>query len=352
MPDTDAVKKALTSPALHMGPPEDAELLRTGSTLLDLALTGRVQGGLAMGRYFWFVGDSSSGKTFFTLTCLAEAARTKRFDNYRFIYNNVEDGALMDWTKFFGSRVAERVELVESVKATDFYHHAFKAFDGGPCIYILDSMDGLQGDKEEAKLKEKMNAKAGTKVKGDYGDGKAKQNSQYIRQLLAKARDSRSILIVVSQTRDNFDEYGPDKVVSGGHALKYYATAQMWSSRSGIIKRTYRDNDVQTGIRVRMQIKKNRLSGKEWEAEIPIYHTYGIDNIGSCVEYLTDWKHWAKADKGATITAPELDFEGPQAKLIKKIEEDGLERDLQAIVGDVWAAVEEACALKRKPRYE
>jgi RecA/RadA recombinase len=354
--DTEAIKAALLKKTPHEGPPADEALLRTGSTLLDLAMTGRVAGGLAMGKYFWVVGDSSSGKTFLTLTCLAEAARSRRFADYRFIYDpTTEDGALMDFAKFFGPRMAGRVEMRPTTTIDQFFYAADSEFDKGPCIYILDSMDGLLGNKEAAKFKERK-AAYGTakaeKLKGDYGDGKAKLNSSYIRQVLAKARDTKSILIVISQTRDNFDEYGPDKVVSGGHALKFYSTCQLWSSRRGKIEKTYKDNELQIGINVRVEVKKNRLSGKEWEIEVPIYHTYGIDDIGSCVDYLIDWKHWSKPQGKQVVTAPDLDFEGTRERLIKKIEEDGLEKDLRAIVGEVWAGVEQACALKRKPRYE
>jgi hypothetical protein len=75
-----------------------------------LSCSGNAKGGFAKGKYHFIVGDSASGKTWLSLTCLAEAAMNPEFENYRFIYDNVEDGALMDIERFFGSKVAERIE--------------------------------------------------------------------------------------------------------------------------------------------------------------------------------------------------------------------------------------------------
>lgn len=359
--DTDAIKEVLTTEPPAEPPIPNSDLLGTGSTLLNLACSGRPRGGLAKGKYFFFVGDSSSGKTFLVLTCLAEANATKRFDNYRFIYDNVEDGALMDFSKYFGQGVADRVELLASEDIEEFYFNCDDALDNSkpnyrPCIYILDSMDALLGSKDEEKIKKRKAAKrkgptALAKLAGDYGDGKAKTNSGYIRSILHKLRDTRSILIVVSQTRDNFNEDFEDKCHAGGHALKFYATLQIWTSRGKTLKKSYKEKELQIGITAKIAVKKNRITGKEWSVAVPIYHSYGIDDIGSCVDYCVEWKHWPKTDAGI-ITADAFGFVGKREALIKKIEDEGLQIELRKVTAEVWATVEEACRLKRRPRYE
>ncbi|GAG08986.1 unnamed protein product, partial [marine sediment metagenome] len=129
----------------------------TGSVLLNLACSGRSYGGFAKGHYYFVVGDTASGKTFLSLTCLAEASINPNFDDYRFIYDNGEDGALMNIARFFGQRVADRMEPpamengepVFSRLAEDMYFHLDDAVeDGRPFIYIQDSMDVL--DSEQA----------------------------------------------------------------------------------------------------------------------------------------------------------------------------------------------------------
>ena len=108
------------------------------------------------------------------------------------------------------------------------------------------------------------------------------------------------------------------------------------------------------GIKALVQVKKNRITGREREVIIPIYHSFGIDDIGSCVEFMLEEGDWEK--KGASIKVPELAFgealKGTRETIIKKIEENGWEKDLIACVEDVWTALEMALKINRKQRYE
>lgn len=347
-----------------------SDYLSSGSTLLNLATSGTPYGSLTKGRYFWMVGDSSSGKTFLTLTFLAEASINREFDNYDLIFDNAEDGALMEVEKYYGAKLAARLkpprvvdgEPAHSQTIEDFYFNlddlitASKKKGGRPFIYLLDSMDALSSVYEGKKFNEKKNAarkaKEGAKVKGDYGDGKAKINSTYIRRIVAELRDTGSIVIILSQTRDNVggDLFDPKSTHAGGHALKFYATWQLWSSVGPRIKRKIHGIDRQIGITSRIAIKKNRLTGKEWTISLPIYWNSGIDDVGACVQFLIDEKHWI-ADKAGDIEAEEFDFEGAPEDLIQKIERDGLEVELRDIVTQEWRQIEAACAVQRKSRY-
>ena len=217
------------------------DFLSTGSTLLNLACTGFPDRGFARGRYYFIVGDSVSGKTWLSLTCLAEAAKNPNFDNYRFIYDNAEDGALMDIEKFFGREVYERLEAPSnnySFSIEDFYYHVDDAIRvGKPFIYILDSMDSLtskiEGDKFDSNKKA---SRAGKETTGSYGDGKAKVNSGMLRRVIGRSlKKSGSILIVINQTRDKINAmpFETKKTYSGGHALKFYACTQIISSVAG-----------------------------------------------------------------------------------------------------------------------
>lgn len=338
------------------------DFLSTGSTLLNLACTGKPHCGFAKGKYYFIVGDSVSGKTFLSLTCLAEASINPNFDDYRFIYDNVEDGALMDFEKFFGKAVARRVEppeydeihdgFVHSTTIEEFYYHVDDALKKDkPFIYILDSMDGLSSEQEKDKFEDTKKAyRKGRETTGSYGDGKAKKNSSGIRQLLSPLRKTGSILIIISQTRDNMGFGFEKKTRSGGHALKFYACLEMWSSVKKKITKAIRDKSRQLGNECLIKVKKNRIIGKERSIVIPIYHSFGFDDVGSCVDYLIDEEHWRV--KGNKILAKEFDFVGSKEKLIQYIENEGMEKDLRDIVGDVWTEIEEACNVKRKRRYE
>jgi len=340
------------------------DMLKTGSTVLDLAISGRRCGGFAKGKYFWMVGDSSSGKTFLMLTCLAEAAINPEFDKYRFIYDNVEDGALMDFERYFGRRMAGRVEApatedgqdAYSSTIEDFYFHLDDALaDGRPFIYLLDSMDALGSAYGDRKFQEaKTAARKGTKARGDYGDGKAKINSTAIRRMVPRLQETGSILIILSQTRDAIDAgmFDEQKTHAGGHALKFYATVQLWSSVGRQIKRTVKGREVVIGVHCRVRLRKNRLTGKDRTVEIPIYYDTGIDDIGGMVDFLAYWGHWPKNRQGAIDAT--RDFDGLKDRregLVAWIEENELRDELEDIVEEVYAELESRLKVQRRNKY-
>lgn len=339
------------------------DFLSTGSTLLDLACTESHHGGLVAGKFFYFVGDSSSGKTFLSMTCFAEAMRNRGFKNHRIIYDNVEDGCNMNLVKLFGQKVADKIEWpnktedgepIFSETIEEFYDHLDDAIQlKKPFIYVLDSMDGLSSEYEEQKFQAHKRVRRGQGTKqeaaGSYGDGKAKKNSEGLRQILAGLRDTGSILIIISQTRDNLGFGFEKKTRSGGRALRFYATLEVWFSVVGKINKTVKGQNRQTGITVEFQVKKNRLTGKNREGEIEIYPDYGIDDLGTCVNFLLESKWWKQEKQ--SIVAEEFGITCTKEKLIQKIEAEGMETELKKIVEKCWKKIEAELELKRKPRY-
>jgi len=348
----------------------DSELLGTGSTLLNLAISGKPDGGIPAGKYVFFVGDSASGKTFLALTVFAESQLNEKFKDYRLIFDNAEDGALMDIERFFGAKVADKLkppahdeegDPVYSTTIEEFYFNLDDALnradkDGKPFIYVLDSMDALSSEYEGKKFDEKKTAvRKNKEAKGDYGDGKAKVNSRYIRRAAARIRETGSILIVICQTRDNIDAgmFEPQQTRSGGRALKFYAAVEIWTSIAGKLKKTVHGKDRQIGITAKLDVKKNRITGKEWSVKVPVHWSSGIDDVGSMLDFLLEEKQWPKNKDG--VIDGEGDFKGCKGyreNVIQFIEENDLEGDVRELVADVWAAVEKACAVERKQRYE
>ena len=360
------------------------DLLSTGSTPLNLALTRTPRGGFSKGRYYFMVGDSASGKTFQSMTCLAEATLNPHFANYRFIYDNIEDGMLMDLDKLFNEQVADRIEPPARVggkpafSATieEFYYNLDDAIlEAGwdskkkvhtgagarPFIYILDSMDSLDSEASDDKFQQQKAAHRkktapkperghgdgdDEKVTGSYGDGKAKKNSENIRKCLKGLRRTGSILIVLSQTRDS---YGRGKTRAGGRALRFYATAETWSSITGPIKRTVNGIERKVGNRIKIQVAKNRVTGLLTECQLSIYPTFGVDDVGDCVDYLITEGVWTES--GQTVDTGTFAGAGTRDKVIRTIEKKGLFTKLQNLCASAWADVEEKCKLKRVNRY-
>mgnify|MGYP001562751654 CR=1 FL=1 len=357
--EIECMKKALLKPRKNVSSEMDKGL-STGCTMLNLGCTGNPNVGFLPGHYYFLVGDTTSGKTWLSLTCCAEATINSNYDDYRLIYDQPEFGALMDKERFFGPLMAKRLEPPEKNKKgkaifssniEEFFFHLDDAFNQErPFVYILDSMDALTTGQEREKFIEQKDAyRKGKDLPGSYGLSKAKWNSSSFPKVIDSLKQTGSILIVISQTRDNIGFGFEKKTRAGGRALTFYATLELWSSVVGRIKRLVRGVQRQLGVFCKVQIKKNRVIGRERSVIIPIYHSIGIDDLGSCVEFLVNERHWL--EKKGIIKAPELGLEGKREQLIRKIEEKGLEPKLKELTNEVWQEIEEECKVSRKPRY-
>lgn len=337
---------------------EPTDYLSCGSTLGNLACTGVRFGAFVKGFYHYWVGDSDTGKTWIAMNALAEACHNPAFDGYRIIYDSVEGGALMDIEKYFGAETLDRLEAPgenesNSYLLEDFYFHLDDAIQKQePFIYVLDSMDALDSMKSQDEfIAAKREHRAGNQMPGSYGDGKAKMNKQTIKKYLTPLYNLNSILIILNQTIDKLDAglFESKKTVAGGHGLFFFSAATVWLSSRGKIKQTLRGKEYEIGRTTKLGVTRSRFVGAKRAVEFPIYHSYGIDDIGSCVDYLVEKKHWPI--NAGIIKVKELKKEFKRDDLIKYIEDKGHEEKLKIITEKVWQEIESSLALQRKRRY-
>lgn len=340
------------------------ELVSTGSTLLNLACSDTWAGGFGEGKMINIIGDSSAGKTLLALTVLAELTQDERFKDYRLIFDDVEAALEFNLDYLFGSSIDKRLESPCQTKEGDEdTSHTIEDFQnnidaaikkGKPFIYILDSLDALTSEEDIKKKAEKQ--KKGGKAKGSYGMGKPKKMSQIMREICRDVKKADSFLIVISQVRDNPDPMAfVKKRRSGGNALRFYCTHEIWLIMKQKItkKRKTESNkkkDRILGAEVTAKISKNKITGKVREIDFNIYYDYGIDDIGSCIDFLVNEEHW-KVEK-QTIHAVEFNFNGTRASLIKHVEENGREKKLARVTGKVWNRIEDSLRLGRKGKYQ
>ncbi len=355
---------------------QDGDFVPFPSTLLNLACSDNHEWGPQVGKIVNIIGDSSSGKTFLCLSILAEMCADPIFNNYRLIVDDVENANEFDMEDLFGEIAATRIEppswleineddlssgmqYVQEGKKTwiadpsetieEFWINIMDALDEGtPFIYVLDSLDALDARDDQKKFDEMRAAyKKGKKAKGSYGTAKPKSMSSLLRGIKKKLKGSGSILIVISQTRDKIDavSFGSKKTRSGGKALKFYSTHEIWLA----MIETLRSKGIIIGNDVRARVSKNKVTGKQREVTFRIYYDYGIDDIRSMIDYLVENGHWKK--KKNTIIAHELRIEAGMDKLIREIEDRGLEKKLRHITNKLWHDIEESVRLHRKKKY-
>lgn len=337
-----------------------SELLPTGSTILNCILADNPYGGWRKGTIANLIGDSSAGKSILAFTTFA-AINQIGHDEYRFIYDDAEcakDSFNAD--KLFGKSTMERIESpridsegepVYSDTIEDFHMHVKDAIDAKePFIYILDSFDSLDAEDDEKKIEVALKAKRkGNKdVPGSYGTAKPKKSSAILRNIRADIKKTNSLLIIVSQIRDNLNAgtFGSKKTRSGGRALKHYSWYEIWLHLGMQIK----SKERMIGVESLPKVSKNRQTGKNRNGIITIYYDLGIDDVGSCVDFLIKEEYWKKTKQ--TINASEIDFKGTKQKLIEYIENNNLETELHEAVGTCWNEIEDSLKLNRKKRFK
>jgi hypothetical protein len=184
------------------------------------------------------------------------------------------------------------------------------------------------------------------KQTGSYKTEKPKLASEILRVTAREIKSKEALVIVVSQTRDNLGFGFTSKTRSGGRALKFYSTHEIWLS----IKEPFKKKKREIGIKANAKVSKNKLTGKRRDVDIPIYYDYGVDDISANVDFLVEEGFWKK-DKN-TILANNLNIVATKDKLIEGIEKRRLEKEVQKMVGAQWKTIEEDLRLDRKRRYE
>lgn len=338
------------------------DLVPSGSTLLNCACSDNPEGAFSLGSFVSIPGASSAGKTILALTCLAECAQLPRFDEYELIHDDAEERMSFDLHYLFGRRFAERLQhppLGVSKTIQMFKSNVLTLLNSPKrqrqCVYVLDSLDSLTSDEELEKEMRKAlamakSAEAADKIAGSYGTEKAKILGETFRMINNELEHSRSLIIILQQRRQKigFTGFGDKYTTSGGEAPFFYSNHQIWMTKVADIK----DKGKVIGTETELKLKKNSITGKRREAKFDIYDDYGIDDINSCIDFMLDEGFWKK--EGHSIVATELigDDKMNRGQLVRYIERERLEHELQLIVGKAWKEIEETLKLNRKSRYE
>lgn len=334
------------------GKKDPVDWISTGSTLLNLSCSDTVTGAFRPGTLVNIVGDSSAGKSMLCLTLLAEIANDPKFDDYELIYDDVERRLFFNIEKMFGSKLAGRIKGPKngvvgedaSLTLEEFYYGVDSLFKNEkPFIYILDSQDALDSEANEKKFQENKEAFIKEKdAKGSYGDGKAIVHSRNLRFVVSNLRGTKSLLIIVSQTRDNIGLGFQPKTRSGGRALEFYSAHVIWLAKLEKIKKTVRGKPRTIGTWVRSKVTKNSITGRQLEVDFPVYYTHGLDDVESMAKYLIEEKEIKKT--GGTYTIGE--------EKVSSSKLDTFETEIRSLTESVWTDIKTQLQPEKKCKYE
>lgn len=349
---------------------EPSVWIPSGSIMMNLACSDHWYGGYKAGTMINTVGDSGSGKTFLGLSSLAEAfymglsGRWKDYSmpdlsKYRLIFDDSEFANSFDMPKLFGEKFVSALEGPNedetkfSTTIEEFEINIWHALeDGRPFIYLQDSFDAIDSEIEKEKSRDNRDKRQkGQPTKGTFAATKQKTASRIFREITNELDKTKSLLNIISQTRDNLNAMSfQTKYRAGGKALKFFSSIESWLTYTGSIKKEVHKKKYEIGVNAKVKFGKNKYTGKRREPEFAIYHNYGIDDIGSCIDFLIKNNVWAK--KKQTIIAHGIGIEGNRNKLINILgTKENLKIKLFEQTQKCWNQIEESLLLDRERKF-
>ncbi len=350
--------------------------LSLGVTLVNCGCSDRPDGGFRGGTINTVCGASMSGKTILLLTAMAEAANDPIFDGFELIYDDGEEASNFNIKKLFGEKTAKRLRApLEESDGTPINSNTIDDFGASVInlckndtkfIYILDSLDSLSSSEEIEReyanaikiAKAQGNRELAKDLKDGYHTEKSKKIGMILRTINGKIKNTDSILIIVQQLRANIGRkfaFEPKEITSGGNAPFFYSTIQLKLFNSSKITVSSTDN-TEIGHKTRIDITKNKTTGKRRSSIVSIYDSLGIDDITACLDFLIEKKFVKNAIdkkgkiKKLTFIIPKFNIEGSKANIISQIEEKDLYYELNKFTGECWNEYEKSIELSHRAR--
>ncbi len=254
---------------------ETETFVDTGSYIFNALVSGSIFGGVSGNKITAIAGESSTGKTFFSLVknfldnnptgyCLY-------FDTEAAITKSLLESRGVDTTRLVVVNVVTVEEFRgKALKAVDLY---MKKPEGerNPCMFVLDSLGMLSTSKEINDALNDKEVRDMTKsqlIKGAF------------RMLTLKLGQAKIPMIVTNHTYDVIGSYVPTKEMGGGSGLKYAASTIIYLS-----KKKEKDGTEVIGNIIKCKTQKSRLSKENQDVEVRLYYDErGLDKYYGLLE--------------------------------------------------------------------
>ncbi len=316
------------------------KMLSTGSTLLDLAISGtRVRGGgIPKGIMVEVFGPESVGKTAIVGEVIANAknkgGEAKVCDpegRFSTEYQHIFDFDLTDEEYCRPDTVWEMFDAYAKFKPTN---------NENLHVFACDSLAALSTEME-MKDRDKMGMK------------RAKDFSEGFRKYARRIANSNGVFLCSNQIREGD---GGTIITPGGRAIRFYASLRIELKYGYPTRRIMRTRNMKLGGNEKAQehqlpvgtigvarIIKSSIDRPFREAPIYIEFEYGIDDVRGNLQWLKDVTGGTRYGIGKH-TAQSMD------KAIKKVEIADAEGDLRTVVIDTWEEMMANFGSDRKPK--
>jgi RecA/RadA recombinase len=256
---------------------ETESYVDTGSYVFNALVSGSIFGGVSGNKITAIAGESSTGKTFFSLAVVKNFLDSNPdgyclyFDTEAAVNKPLLESRGIDLTRFVVVNVVTIEEFRnKALKAIDIYSKS-PVEERKPCMFVLDSLGMLSTSKEINDVLNDKEVRDMTKsqlIKGTF------------RMLTLKLGQANVPLIVTNHTYDVIGAYVPTKEMGGGSGLKYAASSIIYLS-----KKKEKDGTEVIGNLIKAKTHKSRISKENKDVTIRLYYDErGLDRYYGLLE--------------------------------------------------------------------
>ena len=300
-------------------PTDIKEFISTGSTMLDLAIANKPDGGIAVGRITEINGLESSGKSLIGAHILAETQKKGGVA----VYIDTENAVSEEFLKVLGIDTSQllylQLQTVEEIfQAIEEIVLKVREAEKDRLVTIL--VDSLAAASTQVEIDADFE-------KDGWATSKAIIISKAMRKITQLIGRQRIALVFTNQLRQKLGVmFGDPWTTSGGKALPFHASTRIRLKNKGRITDTKKNV---LGMTIQAQVVKNRLGPPLRHAEFPLYFESGIDDIGSWLEVMK--KHKLVKSAGAWYTYTDVageEYKFQSKDFLKILEENSLKDEV------------------------
>jgi len=281
-------------------PSEVSEWISTGSTMLDLAISNRPNGGLPVGRIIEITGLEASGKSLLAAHALADTQKKGGLA----VYIDTENAISREFLEAIGVNLKDMLyvplETIEDIfDAMDSVVESVRKSSKSRIVTIV--VDSVAG----ASTKQEM---AADYDKDGWATSKAIILSKAMRKITNFVGRERICLIFTNQLRTRLGvTFGDQWTTSGGKAIAFHSSVRLRLKSVGQIKlaKSADKPEAVVGITTRAQVVKNRMGPPLRSVDYDIYFDSGIDDYGSWLTMMKNYNLVSQAGAWYTYTNTE-----------------------------------------------
>ena len=318
--------------------PSSTLLISTGSTLLDLAISGGRWrgGGIPGGILVEIFGPSGCGKT----VLLCELAGSVQRKGGKVMFMDPEARLNTEYAKMFGLNPDDLI--YERPNTISQLFKPLKEWKPEPEESVIHGIfaDSLAALSTEMEMEDK----------DQYGMRRAKEFSEELRKTCRILAERGFLMVCSNQIRQNIEAgpYGQKWVSPGGEAIGFYSSLRLRCSSPKRLKKkaTVKGKEVETvvGVETEIEVWKSSVWKPFKTATVTILFDYGIDDIRQNLKFLRRYTG------STTFKIGDLNLGKSLEEAIQRVEDEGLEQKLKDEVIDLWEEMEGKLRLERRPK--